>query len=85
MQLFPCPFCGPRDETEFHFGGDAGRIRPGPDCTAEDWSTWLHVHDNPKGETAELWRHAPCGQWLVMRRHTVSHDVLGSEPIGAGE
>ncbi|RUZ92182.1 sarcosine oxidase subunit delta, partial [Mesorhizobium sp. M7A.F.Ca.US.006.01.2.1] len=21
MQLFPCPFCGPRDETEFHYRG----------------------------------------------------------------
>ncbi|RUX65781.1 sarcosine oxidase subunit delta, partial [Mesorhizobium sp. M7A.F.Ca.US.014.04.1.1] len=27
MQLFPCPFCGPRDETEFYYGGDAGNAR----------------------------------------------------------
>ena len=25
MQLFPCPFCGPRDETEFTFATEAGK------------------------------------------------------------
>ena len=28
MQLIPCPFCGPRSESEFHFGGDVGNVRP---------------------------------------------------------
>ena len=23
MMLIPCPWCGPRDETEFHYGGQA--------------------------------------------------------------
>ncbi len=23
MLLIPCPNCGPRDETEFHYGGQA--------------------------------------------------------------
>ena len=26
MQLFPCPFCGPRPETEFHYGAEAGNL-----------------------------------------------------------
>ena len=23
MQLIECPWCGPREETEFHYGGEA--------------------------------------------------------------
>ena len=29
MLLITCPWCGPRDETEFHYGGQAGRGLPG--------------------------------------------------------
>ncbi|MGR3493084.1 MAG: sarcosine oxidase subunit delta, partial [Shimia sp.] len=28
MQIFTCPFCGPRPETEFHFVGELGKVRP---------------------------------------------------------
>ena len=28
MQTFPCPFCGLRNETEFHFAAEAGKVRP---------------------------------------------------------
>ncbi|MGH6719268.1 MAG: sarcosine oxidase subunit delta, partial [Alphaproteobacteria bacterium] len=30
MLLIACPFCGPRDETEFRCGGESHIIRPGP-------------------------------------------------------
>ncbi|RWF83911.1 sarcosine oxidase subunit delta, partial [Mesorhizobium sp.] len=44
MQLFPCPFCGPREESEFHYGGEAGNLRPdGGDVTAERWAGYLHM------------------------------------------
>ena len=28
MLLIPCPWCGPRDEIEFHYGGEAHIARP---------------------------------------------------------
>ena len=28
MMLIPCPWCGPRDESEFHYGGQAGVAYP---------------------------------------------------------
>ena len=33
MILIPCPYCGPRAQTEFSYGGDASVARP--DCQAE--------------------------------------------------
>ena len=35
MLLIPCPWCGPRDETEFRYGGQAGIVTP-PDPDAID-------------------------------------------------
>ena len=28
MQMIPCPHCGPREETEFHYGAAAGISYP---------------------------------------------------------
>lgn len=83
MQLFPCPFCGPRDETEFRFGGDAGNRRPepAPDVGAEAWSAYLHEAANPKGRSREVWVHLTCGEFFVMERDTVTHEVFGAEAL----
>ena len=79
MQLFPCPFCGPREETEFHYGGEAGTVRPdGGDVTAERWAAYLYMRDNPKGATREIWMHLTCGEFFEMSRDSVNHTVSGS-------
>ncbi len=77
MQLFPCPFCGLRDETEFTFGGEAGKARPEPAgaVSAEDWAGFLHLHANPKGASREIWVHNPCGEFFLMERNTATHAV----------
>ncbi len=83
MQLFPCPFCGPRDETEFHFGGEAGKVRPEPagDVTAERWSTYLHANANPRGPSREIWVHTTCGEFFLMERDTLTHVVAGARSL----
>ncbi|MCB1448971.1 MAG: sarcosine oxidase subunit delta [Nitratireductor sp.] len=83
MQIFTCPFCGPRDETEFHFGAEAGKVRPEPAETisAEDWSQYLYSKANPKGSTREIWVHTTCGEFFAMERDTVSHEVTASDSL----
>ena len=82
MQLFPCPFCGPREETEFSFGGEAGKARPEPaaDVTPETWAQFLYLHPNPRGPAREIWVHNTCGEFLLMERDTVSHAVRARAP-----
>ncbi|PZO81771.1 MAG: sarcosine oxidase subunit delta [Mesorhizobium amorphae] len=83
MQIFPCPFCGPRDETEFTFGGEAGKVRPEPaaDVSAETWSAFLHRHPNPRGASREIWVHNTCGEFFLLERDTVSHAVFASHSL----
>ncbi len=72
-----CPLCGPRDRREFYYQGAARALdRPAPDAGAHVWDDYVHLRDNPAGETRDLWHHeAGCGAWLVVTRNTVTHDV----------
>lgn len=83
MQRFPCPFCGLRDETEFHFAVEAGHARPEPaDAVADaDWSAYLYETASPKGAAREVWLHLTCGEYFVLRRDTVSREVQGCETL----
>ena len=85
MQLFPCPFCGPRAETEFSFGAEAGKTRPTPaaDATDRAWADYLHAIPNPKGATREIWVHLTCGEFFILERDNVSHAVAGSIALRA--
>ncbi|MEO3385418.1 sarcosine oxidase subunit delta [Mesorhizobium sp. CAU 1741] len=80
MQLFSCPFCGSRDETEFVFGAEAGKTRPEPaaEVSADTWGRYLHFADNPRGPTREIWQHVTCGEFFLMERDTVSHAVAAT-------
>ena len=81
----PCPICGDRDRREFYYKGAAVALdRPDPQADAEAWDEYLHLRENPAGETRELWYHeAGCSAWLVVTRNTVTHEVLGAELASA--
>lgn len=79
MQVFPCPFCGPRADTEFRYAGDAGRPRPPRDCSDHAWSQYLWLRANARGDSRELWIHsAGCGRWIEIRRDTVTHAITAA-------
>ena len=76
MLLIDCPWCGPRDEHEFSYGGEAHIERPlTPDeLTDEQWADYLFMRSNPKGLYRERWCHAHgCRRWFNAERHTVTH------------
>jgi sarcosine oxidase, subunit delta len=75
MHIIPCPFCGPRDETEFRFGAEAGKRRPTRAASAEEWSRYLYVQDNPKGDTREIWVHLACGEFFLLERNSLTHEI----------
>ncbi len=80
MLRIPCPYCGPRDEHEFACGGDATIDRPDPaTATDDEWADYLFMRDNPMGVIEERWVHVHgCRQWIVIRRDTRTHEVLGA-------
>ncbi|MDH3661504.1 MAG: sarcosine oxidase subunit delta [Alphaproteobacteria bacterium] len=85
MLLVTCPWCGEREETEFHCGGEAHIVRPPtPSALSDDeWADYLFMRKNPKGVHLERWRHdAGCGRWFNAARDTVSDRFLAIYKMG---
>lgn len=80
----PCPICGARDRREFYYQGDAVVLaRPAPDADEEMWQDYLHLRENPAGWREELWSHeAGCGAWIVVMRHTTTHEIKTARLAG---
>jgi len=76
MLLIPCPYCGPRDSTEFTYGGDATVAMP--DLSADfldGWYEYIYLRENPRGPHREYWLHSGCRAWLVVERDTLTHEI----------
>ncbi|WP_025898821.1 sarcosine oxidase subunit delta [Sneathiella glossodoripedis] len=79
MLHISCPWCGPRAETEFRYGGEAHIARPQKPDELDDqqWADFLFMRTNTKGAFAERWYHSHgCRQWFNVIRNTVSHQIL---------
>ncbi|MDX2527251.1 sarcosine oxidase subunit delta family protein [Streptomyces europaeiscabiei] len=79
MLLITCPWCGPRDEAEFHYGGQAHVPYPETPSalTDEEWARYLFFRDNTKGPFAERWSHAAgCRKWFNAVRDTSTNEIL---------
>ena len=83
MLLTPCPHCGPRDESEFAYGGDAQLRRSAEGASDQAWIDYLFLRDNPRGRHRELWYHQlGCRRWIEVERDTLTHEIFGAGPPG---
>ena len=84
--LITCPWCGPRDENEFHYGGAAHRAYPTDPHALSDaeWAAYVFERPNPKGRFEERWSHsAGCRRWFNVVRDTVTHEILDVDDTSA--
>jgi methylglutamate dehydrogenase subunit B len=71
-----CPFCGPRDWSEFSSLGDASARRPNAGGSAAEFFDAVYQRGNPAGRHEELWYHAfGCRGWLRVTRDTRTHEI----------
>ncbi len=85
MLLIPCPFCGEREESEFHQGGEAHIVRPkDPDKLSDaEWADYLFVRDNKKGVYLERWVHRHgCRRWFNVARDTATNEIKAVYKMG---
>lgn len=86
MLEISCPWCGPRDQSEYSFGGEAHITRPlEPESLSDhEWGDYLFNRKNPKGQHAEQWCHsAGCGRWFNVIRDTVTYRIEKIYKVGA--
>jgi sarcosine oxidase subunit delta len=76
--LIPCPVCGPREATEFSYGGEASS-RPRPDASDAELSSALFFRANEMGPQTEWWMHwSGCGSWFVAERDARTNEILST-------
>jgi sarcosine oxidase, subunit delta len=76
VQLIDCPWCGPREEVEFSYGGEAHVAYPEDPAALDDeqWAHYVFFRANPKGRFAERWCHtAGCRRWFNAVRNTATY------------
>lgn len=73
--LVLCPTCGPREVSEFGYGGERTR-RPPPDDSGNALSEYLFFRNNVNGWQSEWWVHRDgCQAWFLAERHTRTNEV----------
>ncbi len=85
MLQIPCPWCGPREDAEFDFGGEADIQRPADPDALDDaaWADYLFMRVNRRGVQREQWVHtAGCRRWFVVERDTVTNEILQASTMG---
>jgi len=89
MFMFHCPHCNEvREEEEFSYAGEAYIARPAAPDTSTDaeWGDYVFMRKNPKGWHWEQWLHAAsCRKVIVVKRHTLTHDVAGCWTLAEGK
>ena len=85
MLLIDCPWCGPRAESEFGYGGEAHIARPkNPEkLSDEDWGDYVFMRANVKGVLLERWCHSHgCRRWFNLARDTVTYEIHAVYKMG---
>jgi heterotetrameric sarcosine oxidase delta subunit len=77
--VLTCPNCGPREVTDFSFGGEVNP-RPRTTPSARELGAYNYFRDNVAGVQREWWFHrSGCGEWFLAERDTRTNDVLLTE------
>jgi sarcosine oxidase subunit delta len=85
--VLTCPNCGPREVTDFGFGGELNP-RPKGSPSWRELGEYNYFRRNVAGVQREWWCHrSGCGAWFVAERDTRDNDVkwtrLPEEVFGA--
>jgi heterotetrameric sarcosine oxidase delta subunit len=76
MLQISCPYCGPRDEAEFRYRGDATVRRPEATAGAEAFAAYVFDRANPAGWHVDWWHHVHgCRRVLKLLRNTITHEI----------
>lgn len=82
MKIMNCPLNGPRNISEFVWGGE---VKPMPDPARVgdlEWAEWLFLENNEAGVVREWWCHVPTSFWFIAERNTITDEILKTYPAG---
>lgn len=76
MKIMHCPLNGPRNISEFTYGGEFKEMPDQNTCSDLEWADYVFNTDNIAGVVLEWWMHTPSSYWFIAQRHTVTDEIL---------
>ncbi len=76
MKLINCPLNGPRNISEFIYGGEFEHMPDPHSSSSNEWAEYVFFDDNPAGDVIEWWCHAPTSYWFLAQRNTVTDEII---------
>ncbi|MCG8691837.1 MAG: sarcosine oxidase subunit delta [Minwuiales bacterium] len=82
MKIMTCPLNGPRNISEFVYGGEVVAMPDPNSATDAEWADYVFLEENRAGVVREWWCHAPTSFWFIAERDTVLDEILRTYPAG---
>ncbi|PML78725.1 sarcosine oxidase subunit delta [Enterovibrio norvegicus] len=76
MKIMPCPLNGPRNISEFVYGGEVKAMPDHKNCSDKAWAEYVFYSDNTIKIVKEWWFHSASGYWFIAERHTASDEII---------
>ena len=76
MKIMHCPLNGPRNISEFTYGGELKIMPDQNTCSDLEWADYVFNTDNIAGVVMEWWMHTPSSYWFIAQRHTVTDNII---------
>jgi len=76
MKIMNCPLNGPRNISEFTYGGEFKAMPDPATCTDAEWADYVFNCENLAGVVREWWMHTPSSYWFLAERHTVTVEII---------
>jgi sarcosine oxidase, subunit delta len=80
MKIMPCPLNGPRNISEFAYGGEVEDMPDPATCSDEEWSDFVFFRNNAATVVREWWYHTPTSYWFIAERDTRTDEIVRTYP-----
>lgn len=79
MKIMICPLNGPRNISEFSYGGEV-KLRPAPGAGADAVADYVFLKENLPGVAREWWFHMPTSYWFIAERNLATDEIVRTFP-----
>lgn len=80
MKIMHCPLNGPRNISEFLWGGEVKEMPHPVEGSDRDWAAYTFIENNTRGVVREWWMHIATSFWFIAERNTETDEVLRTYP-----
>lgn len=80
MKILNCPLNGPRNITEFTYGGEFHHMPDPKAASTKQWAEYVFFHDNSAGVVTEWWCHTATSYWFLAERNTITDEIVRTFP-----